>query len=296
MILIRGGRYRRSLAKSSDSSVYCRAWRWCLLAAVACAPQKAPRAPVDTGSKEPPLSVYGMWWDLVQSCSQRSKAIADVTWRTTLAAAGDDQGDLVRWVPATTRIDVPSTLVSNGALVRHAMLHAVLSLPPSVHPRDAFIRRCGGVVQCGDECATQGRPPSDSGAIDVPLSSIDVGVRIVPEAPSRDTLEGFAAVLVEARNPSTRRVVVKPRSSTDRWLSPLFTFELRGASMLVRNNARPPTPDFTIFEPGERKLQVFDLRIDLPPTQGGLPTGTLELKGAYQTKWASAHAPISIQP
>lgn len=240
--------------------------------------------------------MYGMWWDLVQSCSQRSKPMTNVTWRTTLAAVDDEQSDLVRWAPAGTRIDIPSTLIHNGSLVRHAMLHAILNLPPNVHPRDAFIRRCGGVVQCEDACATEGRPPSDSGAVDVPLSSIEVGVRIVPEAPSRDTREGFAAVLVEARNPSTHRVVVRPPSPSEKWVSPLFTFELRGSGMLVRNNARPPTPDFTIFEPGERKLQVFDLRIGLPPTQGGLPTGTLELKGAYQTKWASAHALISIQP
>jgi hypothetical protein len=285
------------VARSSATSLlFLLPYVWLVLAVLACAAQKAPKGMVDTGSTAAPLPVYSMWWDLVQACAQRSERMSNVTWRTTISALRDGQADLVRWVPSAARIDVPSAFIGDGALVRHAMLHAVLHTPASEHPRDAFVRRCGGVVQCEGTCATEGHPASDSGALDEPLSTIEVFVRIIPEAPSRDVFGGFAAVLVEARNPLPRRVIVRPSASAEKWLSPLFTLELGGPSVHVMNNARPAMPDFTIFEAGERKLQVFDLRIGLPPTQGGLPIGTVELKGAYQTKWASAQAPITIRP
>ena len=231
-----------------------------------------------------PRSVYELWWEVTERCSETRAPLDHVRWQVTTASTQAATSETPNWVAADNRIIVPPAMLDDGPAIRHVMLHAILKLPANTHPHAQFARRCGGVVACDGACALTDDDSTVAPRQATTPDSIRVSVFILPERPLRSAYDGSAAILVEAHNPLGHRVRVQRQRVDQRWVPATFSYVLRGPSIWISNNVRLPFPDATWFEAGETKRAVFDVRIGAPLTLGGLPEGMLELTGDYESK------------
>ena len=146
---------------------------------------------------------YALWWNMVETCADRTADMARVSW---YSLPGQDSfrvwGTEFRgytWRDPK-RVLLADGVGTDGHLVRHEMLHAILGV--GGHPALFFGDRCAGVVTCGTGCAVEAKleaPPREARSI--PVSGLEVSVRVVPNDPSQTLFGGWFAVVIEARNP-----------------------------------------------------------------------------------------------
>lgn len=266
--------------------------RLLLLAVAACESPTAVRLPAGAVSFTPP-SIYRQWWALTEQCSGRQAAYDAISWyvvpdASTLPGTNGLNGlsfDDGRIVLAGAYDGIAA-----GDLVRHEMLHAILGGGVSGHPRDMFVRRCGGVVVCIEECLTDGgpAPPPDSAARSEPASTLDLAVDVVPEAPGSGTWDGYLMMIVHAHNPASYPIVTQTGG---------FGYHLRAPGYDVWYDLPVDAPEEIRFAAGETKNLIFDFHI-----VGGLQSrydivpGTWTFNGSYGGVWAPSPPTVAVSP
>lgn len=246
-------------------------------------------APFDPRAEpfSPPL-VYERWWAMTESCSGLTASFRDIDWYTVPGSdivldAGKQAGGY--WAPISNSILLAGNAILNGGLVRHEMLHALVR-KRSGHLRSYFLERCGGVVSCSDACiADAGPPPAVEASVPrVTPDSLQLGVALVPGAPSSAVDGGVFTIVVTATNTQTHPVVVT--------LDPLglgkgFFFGIFGQVKGIIDRASPVDLGVTFFRAGETKRQYFDFVIDSTFSDRRVISGIYKIDGGYSSRYAT---------
>lgn len=265
----------------------------------ACDSATAPRLPAGAERFVPP-AVYKQWWDLTQECSGLSGDLSRVTWYRVPGAEevplGDGSSANGRWDAVGNRIILAGDSQLAGDLVRHEMLHALLRFGD--HPRAAFIGGCSGTVVCIKQCITDGGPAPrpDPAAQTVGPTALQIGVEIIPAAPSSSLNDGNFMMFVTARNSAATPVIVQLPPSGDAGPSVSFSYEIVGNSVGSSYDMRAEVPEVTRFAAFEVKRFIFDFHIGEGNTRYDQSPGTFRFNGAYGRVWAPNPLTVTVSP
>jgi hypothetical protein len=247
-----------------------------------CTLTTAPERPAGAVPLTPP-AVYARWWAMTESCSGMTGSLAAVSFWQVPGVSSFTRGDksvLGYWTTAGNQIVLAGNAALDGGNVRHEMLHALLRV--GGHPRDQFLGKCAGFVDCGTDCIVDAGPPppADPAAPLVSPRQFEVSVAVAPEHPGRAVDDGQFSAIVSVRNPQQRGVVARLGSTNIQAWS--FQFELVGAggTGIVGNEIVMDASSVT-FAAGETKRQVFDFSIGASLGQRRVPPGTYTLRGGY---------------
>ena len=265
------------------------------LAIVVCTNITEPALPKDAKEFSPP-PVYSTWWNMTQACSQLTGSLSSVTWYTTEEVVHDiKSGDVIAgyWVAGSNRIVLNSSVMMNGGIVRHEMLHALVK--HGGHPRNQFLGNCGGTVDCERACATDAGPypnPPETPLL-VGTESIETTMVVDPAAPTHAVDEGRFSITVMTRNLTSHWITVTPASGVDP--DQTFSVDVHGAYGATGSNQTGVDQSERIFAPGETKKHVFDLVIGDYPFGNQLLPGDYVVRGAFAGLWSTDKS-FSINP
>ena len=221
-----------------------------------------PRLPPGAMPFTPP-SFYSTWWEMTKACSGRSGSLNDVKWYVVPSGVPlelDGESANAYWSAGSNQIVLSESVVDNGQVVRHEMLHALLG--KQGHSRRDFLEICAGYVACTSKCV-EDAGPATAVPVTVPRvapSALEVTVTISPNPLFSAVNAGYFTVLVSARNPASTPVfVVLPGASDPLPVS--FACQLIGPSSeleaaFVRDAAAAS------FAAGEVKVHAFDFFVD----------------------------------
>jgi hypothetical protein len=173
-----------------------------------------PTGPLPGGAvRFDPPAVYARWWALVEACSGRQSDFNSWTWyRVPINAwrAAGYQNFAAYTNVLGHRIVMEEGVESEGVIIRHEMLHALLGPvyasgnSAMEHPPAYFRGRCAGVVGCDQGCEDAG-PPPQSAPPDAPalsLSDFDVGFDVIPTIVSQSASDHALTFVLHVRNAS----------------------------------------------------------------------------------------------
>ncbi|MDQ3950217.1 MAG: hypothetical protein M3282_07710 [Gemmatimonadota bacterium] len=272
---------------------------WLLLLA-AC---EAPAAPVlaDGAQRFQPPPAYQLWWEMTLQCSGRRAPLSGVRWyfvpgARTVEVNGERYAGY--WSSAGNSIVLAEEAMLDGSLVRHEMLHSLIDV--GSHPREEFLGRCGGVVECEVRCIADAEPsqPVDPAIARAGTEALEIETVVRPQAPSRTQYGGYFTMTVTARNPGSHPVVVTLPPSGDAGPPVTFGYRVEYQSGYAESNERAWDDGVMRFAPGETKRHVFDFHIvgaEQSTLDAGLRPGTYDLRGAYGGRWAPATT-ITLSP
>lgn len=230
-----------------------------LSGALGCAsPTEAPRS-VNANGLEP-LPSYRTWWSLVERCATLDASFDEVRWYVATRVNLWDPTVKAVWLEDGNRIVLGKDVVTDGRVVRHEILHALLRR--SGHPPEYFAGACAALVACEFSCA----PPEAQRGVPqsarlIPPSMLDVTMRLEPAQPSRQIDGGWFRLAVTATNPLPEAVWVS--------IPGLDTFSFSEATQAPAGH--PPHEDHGItravpaverrwaFHPGEARSTTFDV-------------------------------------
>jgi hypothetical protein len=261
-----------------------------LMAVAACESPTAPSLPAGAVRFTPP-SIYRLWWALTEQCSGRQGNYDAITWYVVPDARtlpGTNGFNGIWYGDNRIVLAGANNGISAGDLVRHEMLHALLN--GGGHPRDMFVRRCGGVVVCVEECLTDAGPaaPPDPAARVEPDSVLEVTVDVAPAAPSSAKWDGYLMMIVHAHNPAPYPLVAERGG---------FGYHLRTPGTDVWYDLPVAAPEETRFAPGETKSLIFDFHIvSEVGLSGNIAPGTWTFNGSYGTVWAASPPTVTVSP
>ena len=254
-----------------------------------------PTLPSDAQQFSPP-PVYSTWWQMTQSCSGLTGSMAAVTWYQTNEVVHDTHtGDIIAgfWVPGSNQIVLTATVLMEGGIVRHEMLHALRQ--KGGHPRNQFLGKCEGTVDCEEACIADAGPypaPPET-PLQVSGDGIALSMQIAPQTPTHSIDEGRFSITVLAHNLSTHWVQVTAAPGVD--AAQTFALDVNGANGATGRDELALDPSQTIFAPGETKRQVFDLVIGDYPFANQLLPGDYIAKGSF-AGWVSGDNSFTIAP
>ena len=248
-----------------------------------------------------PRAQYQRWWSMVEQCSGLSRPMAEIEWFSVGGGSfRSSAGELVDglYVQGPERIILAGTVLNDGQVVRHEMLHALIQNndPAMLHPGEYFLRRCAGVVDCRSACVETAGPlepplPAQPGV----ASNLEITIE-VDSVVHRGTYPNFVyvPVTVRARNPLPDPIVV-PLQNTNGYRR---TFEVvivppaKAISGHMNRIAHSSDPRAGHFEPGETKVYVFDIYLSL--TETGF--GEWSVGGGFTTKSVDVATTFKYQP
>lgn len=247
-----------------------------LLAALACEQSAGPRSDFPANATPYPApGVYAAWWRVAEQCSGQRADMGRVSWYSVpgLITGGVEPANGAFFRDGS-RIALASGSLRDGPVVRHEMLHAILSLASagqvSGHPREMFFERCGGIVTCNGGCAREAGIDAYPGPPAATVEPAELALSLAldrPSAAASDT--GWLAVIVAARNPRATVVAVNVPASP-LGFGPLFGADVEGlAHASIRLVEFPP------LRPGETRRWVFEWPV------GGLAPGAHRVRGAF---------------
>ncbi len=230
-----------------------------------------------------PLPAYAVWWEMTEACSGRSSSLDAVQWYQVpdnVALEIDGKEVSAYWSAASNRIVVSSSVVRDGQVVRHEMLHALLR--SKGHSRSEFLERCGGLVACTTQCI-EDAGPSPAIAPFVPRvspASMEVTTVVDPRPPRTSVNGGYFSVTVRVRNVAPNPVFVLLPTPANVGSPVSFSCRLAGiggesSDVLALDNSA------ATFAAGETKVHVFDFFIGDGARIGQIFTGRYVLRGAY---------------
>jgi hypothetical protein len=159
---------------------------------------------------------FALWWRMTEACSGLRGHLGAIRWYVqpdveTLHIPGDHDGPYgAYWWSSGNRILLTEKAITDGWLVRHEMLHALIGR--SGHPRGQFVDRCGGIVTCTGECQREAGagPQPAADAVEIDATELDVTVSVVP-SPTFGVHDngGWFAYVVTATNPRPEAVWVR---------------------------------------------------------------------------------------
>jgi hypothetical protein len=221
-----------------------------------------------------------------------------VTWyKTDEVIHEPNSGDIVLgyWSSAGNQIVLTTASVTDGATVRHEMLHALLRV--GGHPRTQFLGKCAGTVPCQGPCIHDAGPYPTPPEVPIHVTgqSIDLTVDVEPRNPTPAQDGGFFTITVLAHNGSTHWATVTPSLAQDD-TTHTFAFDVRLAtSGGITASDVALDPSERIFAPGETKRQVFDFAIGDSPFGNQLLPGNYVVRGGFSDYW-SADSTFVIGP
>jgi hypothetical protein len=264
------------------------------LAVVAC---RAHTAPLPAGAERfSPPPIYAQWWDLTEACSGLTGDFSRVSWYRVpnSKTVPYREGVLAEglWQSGSNRIILGGDNVEKGDIVRHEMLHALVH--GGGHPRAMFIGRCRGTVVCGGPCITDGSPapPPDQYAKPVSLEWLRVGIEIVPAAPGGRVNGGDFMMIILAKNPSQRPIIVQLPPSGDGGPSVTFSYDIAGRRYWLRAEV----PEDSEFAPFETKRMIFDFHVGAGRTRYDVTPGVFWFDAAYSTVGAASPLVVRVSP
>jgi hypothetical protein len=262
---------------------------------VACTNIVEPALPSDAEVFSPP-PVYSTWWQMTEACSAITGSLASVTWYQTSQVVHDTHsGDVIAgyYLRGSNRIVLTTSVMTNGGIVRHEMLHALLQR--AGHPRAQFLGNCAGTVDCEEPCAADAEPypPPPQSPIAVPGDSIEITLDVEPHTPMHSIDEGRFTLTVFARNRTARWITISPTAGADALQT--FSFNVDGVHGATRGDRRASDPSQKTFAPHETKRQVFDLMIGDYPFGNQLLPGDYLAHGAF-AGWSSGDSAFVISP
>lgn len=279
-----------------------RALRWfsavaTVVGLAACRNLVDPDLPSNAEAFAPP-AVYARWWAMTEACSGLSGDLASVSWFVVPGVSTvtlDGKSVEGYWSLPGNRIVIAGSGKLAGGLVRHEMLHALIQARG--HPRAKYLDACGGVVSCTEACISDaGPPPSpDPAAIQIGPEPLEVRINVEPSTPSRAADDGFFAVIVSVRNPTTYPVAVllpaRPLGDGRK----TFSFDFIGESTLLSGTEFAVDASVSTFAAGETKRHVFDFMIGNNLASHALPAGTYALQAGYGGH-LETHSPVVLLP
>lgn len=262
---------------------------------VACTNVVEPKLPADAEQFSPP-SIYSKWWQMTQACSGLTGSLAAVTWYQTGQLVHDTQsGDVIAgyWLPESNRIVLATAVMTDGGIVRHEMLHALIG--KLGHPRGQFLNNCGGTVDCEEPCVASAGPypaPPESPIV-VPGDSIEITLTVDPRAASKQIDDGRFTITAFARNKSAHWITVGPAAGSD--VLQTFSIDVQGANGYTSSSKRIVDQSQTIFAPHETKRQVFDMVVGDYPIAHQLLPGDYTVRAAFAGWWTSSDSTFVIE-
>lgn len=255
------------------------------IALLGCRTLVDPPLPSGAQAYAPPAT-YSKWWQMVEECSGRHRPLAGVSWFSvpTAALASRRTGEVDGyWSAASNRIVIDDRFLLSGGLVRHEMLHSLMVRGD--HPRDDFLGRCGGIVDCAGQCLVDaGAAPSFVGATIAPESLVVI-VDVTPSSPSSSINDGLFWATVSVTNP--RSVPVRAVLSARGVGSQPFSFYLQSDSGGVSGGIKLFDSSLVEFRPGETKRHVFDFRVGTVDSGAtAIAPGVFTLGGGFAGHWA----------
>lgn len=234
-----------------------------------------PKLPDDAELFTPP-PVYSTWWQMTEACSAQTGSLDAVTWYRTDREVHDARtGEVVAgyWTAGSNRIVLNGAVLMSGGTVRHEMLHALLQ--KGGHPRDQFLGKCAGTVDCEEACVKEAGayPSPPETPLEVDGDALQITMQVQPGTPLRSIDEGRFTITVFVRNLSSHWVTVAPQPPAA--ATETFAVEISGANGATGKHEIANDPSQRIFAPNERKRQVFDMVI------GDYPFGNQLLPGDY---------------
>jgi hypothetical protein len=212
-----------------------------------------------------PAAPYARWWAMTESCAGQSGNMAQMHFYTVPHLTIDD-GDAHYagyWFQSGNRIALAEPFVTEGRVVRHEMLHAILGRGD--HPRADFVDRCGGIVDFGDglheEASALLAGPVPGSPV---LSSSEFQIQLTL-SPQPVTLgapdEGWVTATVVVTNPRNEPVwarILRPASQSS---GPTLGIDVdNGATRVSRT--RRSVDALMAFGAHEVKRQALDVKLD----------------------------------
>ncbi len=150
---------------------------------------------------------YRAWWALTEACSGLRGDFSAVTWYVVPNADSFSlEGETVNgaWSSDGNRIVLGASVTTDGSLVRHEMLHALLQ--SGKHPRKQFLADCGDIVVCIEQCVTDagGPPDTSQDAPILPPSALPAAVLLAPDTVPIATDSGWITITVTLTNTSNQ--------------------------------------------------------------------------------------------
>lgn len=257
------------------------------VAAGACTSITDPTLPTGAQTLAPP-EVYARWWAMTSECAGVNGDLSAVQWYVvpdaqTLPVDGRDV--VAYWSQAGNQIVLTGPVVLEGGAVRHEMLHALLRT--GGHPRDQFLGKCAGVVNCPGQCVDDGgpAPPADPNALSVLPDVMEVSVAPGPVALIHTNQGDVFSVTVTVHNPLASPVVVQMPLTAGSPLAEGFLYDLRGPSKGLRGGVALGDVSRWTFAAGESKRQVFDFASRPLFGIDRFVAGTYQVRGAYGGVW-----------
>jgi len=245
------------------------------LAGIACETLTDPALP-DAATILTPPPVYARWWAMTEACSGLHRDMSAVTWYVATGSLsisdGKDDNLAGYYSPASNRIVLADTANLGGSVIRHEMLHALLGPSVTGHPRDQFLGRCAGTVDCIGGCLTDAGPPPppDPAAVTVSPSALEITTAIDPPAPSRAIDDGWFTFTILVTNPRATPVIVALPPSGNALPPVTFNWDINFLTVASPPGSFPD-PTFgaraddpasaTRFAAGETKRMVADYRV-----------------------------------
>jgi hypothetical protein len=267
----------------------------CAVALTTCRFPTAPPLPDGARDIEPP-AVYARWWAMTEACSGVTGHFENVNFFEVPGVSdfvSDGRRVVGYWTNGGNRIVLAEEAVLDGGSVRHEMLHALIRI--GGHPRDQFLDKCAGVVDCGTSCIADAgaAPAADPAALSVSPLALAVTTEVTPMAPTSARDGGFFLVGVTVRNTLDRPVIARLGPTNARALS--FQYDVRGPTGGTVGARIVLDASSVAFAPGEAKRQYFDFAIgnDLPARR--LPPGEYTVVGAYGSHRSDATA-VTVGP
>jgi hypothetical protein len=211
-----------------------------------------------------PPAVYARWWAMTEKCSGLSGDLGDVEWYRVphsrfIQADKEASGSYSRFA---NRIVLTESVIENGPLVRHEMLHA---LGVFGHQRLHFLGACAPLVLCSGSCVDDaGRwqlPRHDY--MTLPPESLEVSSRAKVLSREADGQRWFE-LEVSVRNPHGRAVLVAaPRPEAP----PTFGYDVRGpasgttAGPGFGSDEALADSSTLFFAPFEIKRRLFEFQV-----------------------------------
>ena len=243
-----------------------------------------------------PPPVFARWWAMAEACSGTTGSLESVAFYVVPNAASFQRNNaavLGYWTSGGNQIVLAGNASLDGGNVRHEMLHALLRV--GGHPRDQFLEKCGGTVDCGIECIADAgaAPAADPAALSVAPTALAVTVDVAPSAPTTSQDGGFFTVTVNVRNSATRPVIARLGPTNARALS--FQYDVRGPTGGITGAKEVLDASTVTFAAGETKHQVFDFSIGTDLLARKLPPGAYTVRTAYGANF-TAPVPVTVGP
>jgi len=239
----------------------------------ACQSATAPAAQLPIGAVRFEASAaYKGWWAVVQNCSGLTGDFNAVQWyqvpaTTTFAVAGSGPANGA-WYSNGNIVVLAGDSAQSGQVVRHEMLHSLIG-PVSGHPAQYFYTKCGGIVACATNCATEALaavPTVDPASPLVDASTVQLQATTEPASFATARSIGWLTLVVKATNTGANGVRVRlPRLTPGSLSGPLFGYSYNGSGRFDLTN------DAVLYLPaGATRQRAFDIRVSLLDTSARL--------------------------